>query len=208
MSDLTGPLDSNACKQGYALLKALPPLASGQSIGRIYDHWTVEAYGCVDGSYNIVIALEGGVWAPKIACSPTNNAVQVGSSAPYAAHTYHRNSHAIGIAVNGMAGATTSNFGDAPIQIHEIEVLCATNAAVALAYHIDLAGSIDGEHTVMTHAEAALADGYFGERWDLARLHASSAPLSAAEAHTNADLIRTRSHEYKLFLRGDDASQH
>lgn len=206
MPDLQGPLDPHALAQGKSLLVSLPSLANGEHIDREFDHWSVEEYGSCDGQYNIVIELENGQWVAKISTSPRLNAVQVSSLHPYAAHTYQRNSHAVGIAVNGMIGATTSDFGSQPIQLHEIEVLCAANAAVAKKYGIDLGGSVNGEHTLMTHAEAAILDSYFpgdGDpqaRWDLARLHASNAPLTKDEARATGDLIRARSHAYKLEL--------
>ena len=197
MQDLIGPLDPHALQQGRALYNALPMLARAESITRLFSHWSVEEYGCVDGSYNVVIALTSGAWVAEIATSPRLNAVQVSADHPYAAHTYQRNSHAVGIAVNGMTGATSDDFGAEPVQLHEIEVLCAANAAVAKKYSIDLAGMVGGEHTLMTHAEAAILDGYFGERWDLARLRPSSAPLSVSEAVATGDLIRARSRQYK-----------
>ncbi len=200
MARLVGPLDPHALEQARTLFAALPALESGESLVHTYLHWEVEKYGCVDAQYNIVIALLNGAWVAKIATSPRANAIQVGDGAPYAAHTYHRNSHAVGIAVSGMVDATASDFGAAPIQMHELEVLCAANAAVAKRYGIDLNGKIDGEPTCMTHAEAAIVDGYFGERWDLARLVPSGDPLTPDEARANAALLRFRSHEYKLAL--------
>lgn len=200
MLDLTGPLDAHALAQGRILLSEIPALEGGESIARIFDHWSVENYIACDGSYNVVIGLHGGQWIAQIATSPRLNAVQVGEGAPYAAHTYHRNSHAVGIAVNGMVAATTENFGAQPVQLHEIEVLCAANAAVALKYHIDLAGGFGAEHNLLTHAECAVLDGYAWDRWDLARLRPSYEPITVAEARATGDLIRARSREYKLAM--------
>jgi hypothetical protein len=52
----------------------------------------------------------------------------------------------------------------------------------------------------MTHAEAALLDGYFGtaeeERWDIARLAPSAAPLTPRDAIETGDELRRRIKEY------------
>jgi hypothetical protein len=62
-------------------------------------------------------------------------------------------------------------------------------ARLCAAYAIE----IDADH-VLTHAEAALADGYFGsgdeERWDIARLAPSNAPLEEWEAADTGERLR------------------
>ena len=54
---------------------------------------------------------------------------------------------------------------------------------------------IDAEH-LLTHAEAAIVDGYFGDgdesRWDLARLRPSSLALDADEARATGEHLRAR----------------
>lgn len=202
MNDLQGVLDMNAVTQGIVLYRNLPALGDGEKISRIYYHWTVEGQGACDGAYNIVCPLIGGLYRATIATSPRLNAtnpVQDG----YAAHTWQRNSNAVGIAVNGMDGANVgpSNFGDDPVQMHAVEVLCAAGAAVALKYGLDASSQLDnGEFTIETHATVAVYDGYADERWDLARFHADPAPLTNAERTASAALLRARTHQYKYAL--------
>lgn len=202
MPDLTGPLDPHALSESRRILAVLPDLAHNEQILAIPLHWSVEDYGCVDGAYNLVIALKENAWTAEIATSPRLNASHPLPDG-YAAHTFMRNSYACGIAVDGMVGATSSDFGDEPIQLHEIEVLCATAAAVAQKYGIDTTERYNGLPAVFTHAEAAIADDYFGERWDLARLHASDLPLTEIEARATGDLLRRRAHDYKIALRAE-----
>ena len=202
MSEFTGVLDMHAVQQGIVLYRALPALGDGEKISRIYLHWTVEGQGACDGAYNIVVPLVGGVYRATIATSPRLNAtnpVQDG----YAAHTWQRNSYAVGIAVNGMdgAGVNASYFGDDPVQMHAIEVMCAAAAAVALKYGIDASSQLlNGEFAIETHATVAVYDGYPDERWDLARFHASPEPLTNDERTASAAVLRARAHQYKYAL--------
>ncbi|MDP9024569.1 MAG: N-acetylmuramoyl-L-alanine amidase, partial [Candidatus Eremiobacteraeota bacterium] len=106
------------------------------------------------------------------------------------AHTYGRNSFAAGISVMAMKGAVPSDFGDYPLTDQLVDALCCVGAAIVRAYGIP----VDETH-VLTHAEAAIADGYFGEgegeRWDIARLHPDPSPLTVHNAiDTGAELRR------------------
>lgn len=204
---IDAPLLPEAITAAQAFLAQLPALTpSWLSLRRIYLHWSVEQWGCLDGQYNGEIDLEGGKWVMKITHNPLDNARALHPGDDYAAHTYHRNSQAFGLAITGMVGATTSDFGEEPINVHGLEFLCAGAAAVAQRYNIDTAGTINGEPTVMTHAEAAIADNYFpgdgdpNSRWDLARLAASDDLLTKTEAGVNAMKLRERIHAYKLQL--------
>ncbi|HEX3549285.1 MAG TPA: N-acetylmuramoyl-L-alanine amidase [Candidatus Elarobacter sp.] len=115
--------------------------------------------------------------------------VRAGGAPPYAAHTARRNSWSIGVAVGAMGGATPSDFGAWPITEAQVDALCEVAAVLARFYAIPL-------DAVRTHAEAALDDGYFGDgdeqRWDIARLRASSAPLAPPEATAAGDAFRAR----------------
>ncbi len=107
----------------------------------------------------------------------------------YAAHTAGRNSFAIGLALCGMADATPGDFGAYPLTEPLIAGLCEVAARLAVAYNIPL-------DAIRTHAEAAVEERYFGagddERWDIARLRASSAPLREEEAQIVGDALRSR----------------
>jgi hypothetical protein len=108
---------------------------------------------------------------------------------PYAANTAQRNSWAVGIAVCAMAGARPDDFGTFPLTEPQLDGLCTVAARIAEAYGIAL-------DAIRTHAEAAVDDGYFGagaeQRWDIARLAPSVAPLDPREARTVGDLLRAR----------------
>jgi hypothetical protein len=113
------------------------------------------------------------------------------SSDPYAAHTAGRNSYALGLAICGMAGATPRDFGSYPLRDDLVALACTTVADACAAYGIPIEPAY-----VLTHAEAALEDGYFGsgddERWDIARLEPSDLALDAAEATRVGDVLRAR----------------
>ncbi len=115
--------------------------------------------------------------------------LRTGTPASYAAHTAGRNSFAAGIAVAGMHEATPYNFGRYPLREEAIQALCFVAGAIASRYCIP----VDAEH-VMTHAEAALIDGYFGERseerWDIARLAARTEPLVPQDARDTGEILR------------------
>jgi hypothetical protein len=109
----------------------------------------------------------------------------------YAAHTSGRNSFSAGIAVCGMREAQPADFGMFPLREEMVGALCEVAARLCAFYQIKIDAA-----SLMTHAEAALQDGYFGtgteERWDLARLAPSPAPLGAAEAIAAGDYLRER----------------
>ena len=108
---------------------------------------------------------------------------------PYAAHTYRRNSYAAGLSIMGMKDARPGDFGEYPLREDGIDALCEVAARLARAYGIE----IDAQH-VLTHAEAAIEDGYFGEnddeRWDIARLAPSPEPLTEDDARRTGTLLR------------------
>ncbi len=198
---------------GIQFYKSLPSLPWWRIINRpyfdhLYLHWSVEQWGCLDGNYNAEVDLENGAWVIKLTHPPIDNAIDI-SDGPYAAHTWHRNSHGFGLAITGMVDATTTDFGQEALQVHELEYLCAAAAAITRKYDLDSVGTNvrNGvtEFNIMTHAEAAIMDGYFPgdsepSRWDLARVAASDAPLSKDEARDTAAKLRHRIHVYKMAM--------
>lgn len=196
--DPGAPIDPQVLADARAFEQTLPAIARGD-VHRIYLHWAVAPFGCLFDDYNFMIDLEGGRWVMKTTRNPQNNIPGMNDD-PMASHTWHRNSWALGIAIGGMDGATTTNFGADPVQLHELQYLCACAAAVAHRYDVqaddDLGG---GEHTIMTHAEAALQDGYFGERWDLALF--APGPLTESGARYHGELLRKRVRAYKIALQ-------
>jgi hypothetical protein len=94
-----------------------------------------------------------------------------------------------GLSISAMRDARPEDFGPFPLVRPAIDALCVVAAALACAYRIP----IDADH-VMTHAEAALVDGYFGtgenERWDIARLEPRLQPLTARDASETGERLR------------------
>jgi hypothetical protein len=154
-------------------------------------HWTAGDYRTVYPSYHVCIARDAADRPIAIATHDlrANMRDTRSGSEPYAAHTSGRNSFAIGIAICGMRDATPQDFGPFPLRADAIALCCQTAARLALAYDIP----IDPEH-VATHAEHAVADGYFGcgedERWDVARLQAAPTALEPDDARRAGDALR------------------
>jgi hypothetical protein len=166
---------------------AFPP----GDLRRIILHWTAGDYGTVYRSYHICIALAGDQGPVALVTHDLRaNMRDVRQGAiGYAAHTSGRNSYAIGLAICAMRDATPQDFGSFPLRPEAIDLCCATAARLAAFYAIP----VDPEH-VATHAECALADGYFGcsddQRWDIARLAPSPEPLDPDDARRTGDVLR------------------
>ena len=94
-----------------------------------------------------------------------------------------------------MEGSKPSDFGEYPLTEPLIDALCYVGAKIARFYNIP----IDADH-VMSHAEAAKIENYFGtadnERWDIARLSADPRPLVPEDAVTVGDELRRRMREH------------
>lgn len=170
----------------------IPSFAPGE-LRAIYLHWTAGDYATTYPAYHFCVALgPGGL--PFVAATHDVRAnmrdVRAGGE-PYAAHTAGRNSFALGLAICGMVGATPDDFGAYPLRDDLIDACCRLAAHAARAYGIALDAA-----SVMTHAEAALVDGYFGsgddERWDIARLVPEPRPLVADDARRTGDALRAR----------------
>lgn len=162
-------------------------------LDRIYLHWSAGDYTTTYPAYHFCIVWDG----ETAAIVPTHDLranmrdVYFNDEHPYAAHTYRRNAYSAGLAVMGMLGATPSDFGEFPLLDECVNAICECAATIAVRYDIP----IDSDH-IMTHAEAAIRDGYFGtaeaERWDMGRLHQSPAPFSADEAIRVGNELRAR----------------
>lgn len=160
-------------------------------IEAVYLHWSGGDYGSSFPAYHYCIGLRG----DGVGVARTNdlraNMRNVSSGGAYAAHTLGRNSFSAGIAALGMEGATPEDFGRYPLVPELIDGLCRVGAAIAAAYGIPV-----DRHHVLTHAEAAILDGYFGsgddERWDIARLRPDPKPLVSQDALDAGDELRAR----------------
>lgn len=152
-------------KTTLAELAKMAKAAKG-SIDWLYIHWTAGHYESVFGDYHINITGAGETY------------LSTGDLTEVLAHTWHRNTGAIGIALCCCVDATincdgTFSFGSEPPTELQIE-----KTAQVIAVLADVLGlPIDAEH-VMTHAEVGDLDGYgpaeIGtkdfEKWDLWQL--------------------------------------
>jgi hypothetical protein len=176
--DLKSKLDTNALAQGKGV--SCPTLGDNQYIEKLYLHWTVENPGWrLPGYYNYIIDTMSGIYITYPSTSPTYNAgdyplpVDANGNNIYAAHTWQRNDHAVGIGLNCLSTSAAHpdtgayDFGDHPVTLSGIEAMCATAGKLCLIYTIDPLGVIGGdrpragESTIMTHSGAAINDGYF-----------------------------------------------
>ncbi|GAC1505890.1 MAG: hypothetical protein NVS1B14_11330 [Vulcanimicrobiaceae bacterium] len=170
-----------------------PDLPDG-AISHLYLHWSAHTYTDVFPAYHFCIAGddEGALLVVNTHDIGENmRDVRGEPERPYAAHTRGRNSHAIGLSIMGMEGATPQDFGRFPLTPARIDALCLVAARVAKFYGV----RIDAEH-IMTHAEAGLLEGYFGtepqQRWDIARLMPRPEPLSPQDALDAGNELRRR----------------
>jgi len=170
-----------------------PQLPEGR-IERVYTHWSAHDYGSVFPAYHFCIATTK---SGSIVVVNTHDVrenmrnVYEAPDEPYAAHTRGRNSFAVGISIMGMEGAKPDDFGAYPLTDDRVDALCLVAARIANVYGV----ALDADH-VMSHAEAALRDGYFGtapeQRWDIARLRAEKKPLQPQDAIETGEELRSR----------------
>jgi hypothetical protein len=163
-------------------------------IERIYTHWSAHDYRAVFPAYHFCVATDDdGQIVVVNTHDPRANMrdVYAQPEPPYAQHTRGRNSFALGISIMSMEGSKPADFGKYPLTEPLIDALCYVGAKIAAFYKIP----IDADH-VMSHAEAAKIENYFGtadnERWDIARLSADPRPLVPEDAVTVGDELRRR----------------
>lgn len=141
----------------YDLSKYTVP-ARGK-INHIYLHWTAGRYGQHFSDYHLNIDSDGTLWT------------DMNSFTEKKAHTWRRNTGAIGIAIDACYGATiykngNINYGDYPPTWAQLDNLGKVVAKICVEIGIPLSN-------VLTHAEAADIDGYGlhdsdpDMRWDL-----------------------------------------
>lgn len=170
-----------------------PDLPEGR-IDNIYIHWSAHDYRSVFPAYHFCVALDA---QDEVVVVQTHDVrenmrnVYDAPEEPYAAHTRKRNSFALGISVMGMQDSKPADFGPYPLTEPLIDALCLATAKLAAFYNVP----VDADH-IMTHAEAAVRDGYFGtkpeERWDIARLQPDARPLVEEDAAVAGDELRAR----------------
>ena len=161
---------------------------------KIYLHWTAGHYGqyYLD-DYHIAIDADGSIYVGH-------------DFDEVLAHTYHRNSGAVGITLACCVGATSDNLGNEPPTDAQIEAMAQVIVAIADGLWL----TIDKNH-VLTHGEAAdNEDGIephdpYGpkstcERWDLEFLGTSESPSFnpyATDGSRGGDVLRGKAIWYR-----------
>ena len=135
-------------------------------IDHVYLHWTAGWYGQCYDDYHICIDEYGEIY---LMCDNSLTEVK--------AHTWHRNTGAVGVSLCCCGDATARadatkdrgiNLGSEPPTAQQIEVMAEIVAVLADEFDLPL----NTDEYVMTHYEAAVRDGYApGQdpdcRWDL-----------------------------------------
>ena len=172
--------------------------AKGQ-IHHIYLHWTAGRYEQFFDDYHLNIDGKGNVYQT---CSQLTD---------LKAHTYQRNSGAIGIALCCALDASWTgempDFGTVPPTWEQLETLCRVVALLSLVLELP----IDAE-TVMSHCEAASRDGYgpgSGDaetRWDLAYL--PNFRFKVMGSYRGGAFIRYYAENYRRLLKDGLGMKH
>lgn len=167
---------------------------------RIYLHWSAGHYSQKFEDYHINITDDGKIWVT------TDDLSEV------LAHTWHRNSGAVGMSLCCACGATTNDLGDEPPTAQQIEAMAQAIRAVADGLWL----TIDKRY-VLTHGEAAdNEDGWYAhdpygpkttvERWDLEYLGTAESPKYnpwATDGTRGGDVLRGKALWYKQQKDGD-----
>lgn len=161
---------------------------------KIYLHWTAGHYGQYYlNDYHIAIDYDGSIYVEH-------------DLDEVLAHTYHRNSGAVGITLACCVGATSDDLGREPPTNAQIEAMAQVIVAVADGLWL----TIDKNH-VLTHGEAAdNEDGIYPhdpygpkadcQRWDLEYLGTNESPSFnpyATDGSRGGDVLRGKANWYR-----------
>lgn len=161
---------------------------------KIYLHWTAGHYGQYYlNDYHIAIDYDGSIYIEH-------------DLDEVLAHTYRRNTGAVGITLACCVGATSDDLGSEPPTNAQIEAMAQVIVAVADGLWL----TIDKNH-VLTHGEAAdNEDGIYPhdpygpkstcERWDLEYLGTSESPSFnpyATDGSRGGDVLRGKAIWYR-----------
>jgi len=160
---------------------------------KIYLHWTAGSYNSTYSDYHVNITGNGDLY------------VSTDDFSDVLAHTYHRNSGAVGISLCCAYNATPGDLGDYPPTEKQIEAMAQVIAVIAKALWI----TIDVNH-VMTHAECAdNIDGIYPheeygafstfEKWDLLYLgvgESNHIPESYDDPSNGGNVLRGKADWY------------
>lgn len=170
---------------------------AAESLGRdvkIYLHWSAGHYTTCFDDYHVNITGDGEIY------------VSTEDFSEVLAHTWKRNTGAVGISLACCYKATSRGLGPEPPTAKQIEVMAQVTAAIADALWL----TIDKKH-VLTHGEAAdNEDGKwmheeYGpkstcERWDLEFLETSESPHFnpyAEDGSRGGDILRGKANWYR-----------
>jgi len=170
---------------------------AAQDEPKIYLHWSAGHYNSKFDDYHINITGDGKLW------------LATDDFSEKLAHTWRRNSGAVGISLCCCYGATTNGLGNEPPTAKQIEMMAQAIVAVADGLWL----TIDKKH-VMTHGEAAdsedgvytwSADDCYGprttcERWDLEFLETEESPSFnpwATDGSRGGDVLRGKANWYR-----------
>ena len=161
---------------------------------KIYLHWTAGHYGQYYlNDYHIAIDYDGSIYVEH-------------DLDEVLAHTYHRNSGAVGITLACCVGATSDDLGSELPTAAQIEVMAQVITVIADGLWL----TIDKDH-VLTHGEAAdNEDGIYPhdpygpkstcERWDLEYLGTSESPSFnpyATDGSRGGDVLRGKANWHR-----------
>lgn len=138
-------------------------LPAGKCIGLVY-HWSGGRYSVFFSNYHVCVLGPPQDGKVLITHPFVNNLRQIQPGDTYAAHTKGRNSFRLAVSAMAMYRATMNDAGQFPVTPQQIEAMCAVGGLIVVKYNLNIATE------VKTHAEWALADGYFGRRWDFHRM--------------------------------------
>ena len=164
--------------------------SAANSVGRgikIYLHWSAGHYGQFFDDYHINIDKDGSIYAS------TDDLSEV------LAHTYHRNTGAVGVSMACCAGATSNDLGDESPTTAQIDAMAKVVMVLCDEFGMEI-----NKDNVMTHGEAAdNIDGIYAsepygcqstcERWDLQYLATNESPAYTADyddPSTGGNVIR------------------
>ena len=164
--------------------------SAADSVGRsvkVYLHWSAGHYGQFFDDYHINIDKDGSIY------SSTDDLSEV------LAHTYHRNTGAVGVSMACCAGATSNDLGDESPTTAQIDAMAKVVMVLCDEFGLEI-----NKDNVMTHGEAAdNIDGIYAsepygcqstcERWDLQYLATDESPAYTTDyddPSTGGNVIR------------------
>ena len=141
-----------------------------QQGGKIFLHWTASPYGAnFPQYYHTVFDGEG-----KAKRNQSYDKFRTPEG-----HTWNRNGQGVALSLASMAGPKSDPWQKDPPTDAQFKGMALEIAAIGKKW--GWGKTQITSDSVMTHAEAAKRDGYFGERWDLLQLRKGESDWSGGE---------------------------